>query len=103
MTLSLPGSQRAEVRSGSDAVGDLVVDEAGPPPNTSGRCAVGLCVRTRRASRSALGSDARGPEGLGVAAPPAGQVLLFELQGFGGAREKPGGSGTWAQLRQTLW
>lgn len=72
MSLSLPRSERAEVRSGSDAVGDLVVGEAGPLPSTSGRCALGLCARTRRASRSTVGSYAPGRDGLGFAAPPAG-------------------------------
>lgn len=51
MSLSLPRSERAEVRRGSNSVGDLVVGEAVPLPSTSGRCALGLCARTRRASK----------------------------------------------------
>lgn len=32
-----------------------------------------------------------------------GKVFLVELLGLCGAGEKPGGGGTWAQLRRALW
>lgn len=111
MSMPLPRSSRAEVRSGSDPMSKREVGETGPLPNTAGRCAVEVCACPGRASKLAWsGAKGRGPGGPGFAAPwspprspSAGAGFLFELQGFCGAREKPGGGGTWAQLRQALW
>lgn len=71
---------------------------------SGGRCLLGASVQAR-----AVAAKGRGPGGRSSAgpwppprSPSAGAGFLFELQGFCGAREKPGGGGTWAQLRQVL-
>lgn len=109
MSLPLPRSWRAEVRSGSD------------PRSNRGRAGRDPCP-TRREGAQWRSVPARGEragsrgrsEGQGsgwpqlrgpmaAASQPLGRAgFLFELQGFCGAREKPGGGGTWAQLRQAL-
>lgn len=76
----------------------------GTPTQHLGKVRTGaLCAHPARVQ----GAQSRAMRGVPMdwASQPCwlGQVFLFELQGFCGAREKPGGSGTWAQLRQALW
>lgn len=81
-----------------------MVGEAGPPPHASGRGAGGF-VRAPGARPGARSRAVRGgPRGLGFAAPPAGAGFRVRVtRGCCGARENPGGRGTWAQVRRALW
>lgn len=103
MSLSLPRSERVEVRSGSDAAGDLALARRDPypPPREGAQWGAERAPGARPGSRS-RGRCAGVPGAWASQPRRLGQIFLFELRGLCGACERPGGRGTWAQLRQAL-